>query len=127
MRPGPVALPVAERFAKYVHPEPNSGCWLWVGNAIPHGYGIIRINKPRTQRLAHRVSWQVHRGDIPTGLCVLHRCDNRLCDNPDHLFLGTQRDNLQDMLRKGRDRWSKTTERSQTPEAIRGRLRRAKG
>lgn len=86
-------------------PEPNSGCWLWMNatqsRAKPsHGYGAIRISG-KTVR-AHRVSYEAHKGEIPDGMCVLHRCDNPSCVNPDHLFLGTMADNNNDRDNKGR-------------------------
>lgn len=81
-------------------PEPMSGCWLWTGKTINRGYGTIAVFG--TQWLAHRVGWVLRNGPIPTGLNVCHVCDVRPCVNPDHLFLGTQRDNARDMCRKGR-------------------------
>jgi hypothetical protein len=92
-------LPVATRFAAQHVPVPEAGCWLWVGTTT-RGYGRIRAFGS-TQR-AHRVSWLIHRGPIPSGIGVCHRCDTPSCVNPDHLFLGDQRDNLRDMVRKGR-------------------------
>jgi hypothetical protein len=91
-----------ERFnAKYV-PEPNSGCWLWLGALMPNGYG--RFEMHRFDEYAHRASWILHRGAITDGLYVLHKCDIPSCVNPDHLFLGTQQDNLDDCRMKGRTR-----------------------
>lgn len=83
-------------------PEPNSGCWLWLGPIDPNGYG--RISK-RTFGfiLAHRYAKHEAGNDVK-GVCVLHRCDNPICVNPDHMFLGTNKDNSQDMVRKGRAR-----------------------
>lgn len=73
-----------------------SDCWVWVGAKHKLGYGLTGKGK------AHRVSWEMHCGPIPEGMSVLHRCDVRCCVNPDHLFLGTQADNVHDMMSKGR-------------------------
>ncbi len=81
-------------------PEPNTGCWLWLGLLNPSGYGKFYI-KPK-YRGAHRVMWEQHNGEIPEGIFVLHRCDTPSCVNPSHLFLGTNKDNLLDASRKGR-------------------------
>jgi hypothetical protein len=90
----------AERFWSKVEKTP--GCWLWSAFKNGPGYGWFRVGqKPRQ---AHRVSWELHNGPIPDGLQVLHRCDVRSCVRPDHLFLGTQLDNIADMLAKGRHR-----------------------
>ena len=94
-----------ERFeAKYI-PEPMSGCWLWV--AALHGNGRYGMmwNK-HDYASAHRISWELYRGPIPEDKFVLHKCDLGLCVNPDHLFLGTQTDNMRDMLNKGRGNWA---------------------
>ena len=96
---------IVERFnAKWV-PEVWTGCWLWTGACHLYGYGLIRPG-PATQRPegAHRISWKLHRGEIPEGMSVLHKCDVPGCVNPEHLFLGTIKDNTQDMMRKGRHR-----------------------
>lgn len=92
-----------ERFdAKWI-PEPNSGCWLWEAFTNAGGYGQMTIGKRSDGTiLAHRAAWIIYRGDIPEGLGVLHRCDNPPCVNPDHLFLGTEKDNMQDCSRKNR-------------------------
>ena len=76
------------------------GCIEWTGAANQYGYGR-RQWKGRVVYV-HRLAYEQAHGPIPPGLFVLHRCDNPPCYNPDHLFLGTQRDNLQDMSRKGR-------------------------
>lgn len=92
---------IEERFnSKYV-PEPNSGCWLWLGATDSRGYGQIRFNNKTSQ--AHRVSYMLYNNCILDELCVLHTCDNPICVNPEHLKLGTQQDNLQDMYNKRRN------------------------
>lgn len=89
-----------ERFNAKWTPEPFSGCWLWTAYCTPSGYGSFTLkNWPYR---AHRASWILKYGTIPDGLLVLHKCDTPSCVNPDHLFIGTQSDNLKDAFRKGR-------------------------
>lgn len=89
-----------ERFEQKIMPEPMSGCWLWTASLNDGGYGLFCLDgKDRT---THRVSWRLYRGEIPEGLCVLHKCDTRACVNPDHLFLGTYKDNNNDCVAKKR-------------------------
>ena len=93
-------LSVYERFwAKVVKSE---GCWLWTATRLSgkFAYGIFRIGS--RNQTAHRVAWQLTYGPIPIGMCVLHRCDNPPCVNPQHLFLGTEADNVRDCENKGR-------------------------
>ena len=90
---------LAERFTSKIKIDSDSGCWLWMGSRRG-SYGIIWNNN--TNISVHRASWNIHRGDIPRGMWVLHRCDTPLCVNPDHLFLGTHRDNMIDAAYKGR-------------------------
>ncbi len=83
----------------------SKSCWNWTGGKNEKGYGALRFLGERI--LAHRLSWIIHNGPIPEhdsyhGFCILHRCDNPSCVNPDHLFLGTHQDNMDDMVAKNR-------------------------
>jgi hypothetical protein len=80
----------------------TSACWLWMGAKVPTGYGLFRFNGKPSK--VHRLSFLIHTGVIPDGMSVLHKCDVPSCVNPDHLFLGTQADNIADMRAKGRER-----------------------
>lgn len=87
-----------EGFNKFVIRNEN-GCWGWSG-CVPKipGYGQFRSSMKLFS--AHRASWMINFGEIPKGINVLHKCDNKICSNPDHLFLGTQKDNIFDYLKK---------------------------
>ncbi len=93
-------MSLADRLDFYTIPEPNSGCYLWLGSYHRNGYGQMSWGNRMTT--TNRLSWIAHRGPIIDGLHVLHKCDVRACCNPDHLFLGTHDRNMADMDAKGR-------------------------
>jgi len=102
-------MTVLQRIKRRTIRDP-SGCWIWMG-AISMGYGRITISSNGSKKVkgVHRVMWELTNGPIPKGIFVLHTCDIRHCINPNHLFLGTQLDNMQDMIKKGRKskiRWN---------------------
>lgn len=79
---------------------PESGCWIWMGTTTQKGYGRLMINY-KTIR-AHRLAYEVFKGPIPENILVCHQCDIPTCINPNHLFLGTSNDNIQDIIIKRR-------------------------
>lgn len=94
-------VPWQERFAEKIDKTSSPiGCWLWQSTILRDGYGQMIINGKHNA--AHRLSYELYKGPIPQGMHVLHRCDVYACLNPDHLFLGTHQDNMNDKIAKGR-------------------------
>ncbi len=98
---------LSRRFSKRWILDNASGCHVW-SRSKRNGYGAFEDGSGETY--AHRVAWKLKNGNIPTGMRVLHRCDNPACVNADHLFLGTQSDNMADMTKKGRHGRQKLTD-----------------
>lgn len=97
----------------------ENGCWEWQWSVFKQtGYGQFALDA-KTPVNAHRMSWELVNGTIPSDLSVLHRCDNRKCVNPEHLFLGTQQDNVVDMVKKKRHVGTKGWKASKLQKALR--------
>lgn len=98
-----MAIPrVAERFFAKIERIPGVDCWIWKGMQTSFGYGTLWKVRGKSFYLAHRLSYELHKGPIPKGLFVCHTCDTPYCVNPEHLWLGTAADNSRDMNNKGR-------------------------
>jgi len=92
-------LSLEERLRKHIVFSTKTSCWEWTRHITKWGYGVVKVEGKA--QLAHRISYLVFKGD-PIGMCVLHTCDNPKCINPDHLFLGTNSDNVKDKVSKNR-------------------------
>lgn len=98
------------RFFSGIKKNSITGCWEWSRTKNNFGYGMMGVSTDAI--LVHRYSWMHHYGEIPDGLIVCHKCDNPSCANPEHLFLGTHKDNVHDKISKGRDNYRRKTLRA---------------
>ena len=89
------------RFLKKILIDDKTGCWNWTASGRGVGYGCLKIEGKVVD--SHRVSWMLFQGNIPENMLVCHKCDNVFCINPDHLFLGTHQDNMDDKMSKKRN------------------------
>ena len=112
-----------ERVRRATERDWSSGCWNWLLHKDRIGYGRLKVSMGNRHQFrftaAHRYAWELWIGPIPDGMFVLHKCDNRGCCNPEHLFLGTQADNIRDMHRKGRGPRGYTRPKSAALDAAR--------
>lgn len=95
-----IHLPIDYKFWRHVDKKNNDECWNWTGSKDKKGYGLFSLG--HTTIHTNRMSWILTNGEIPEGLLVCHKCDNPSCVNPNHLFLGANKDNNQDKINKGR-------------------------
>src|SRR6476660_6501286 len=106
--------PTVDRFWAGVD-KSDTGCWNWAKSKTKAGYGTLR-SYDNVLLYAHRFSWELHHGPIPPKLYVCHHCDNPGCVRPDHLFVGTHNDNMQDMLKKGRGSANRNKAKTHCPQ-----------
>lgn len=111
---GRKTYPAQQYIEERIERVPFSGCWVWMGSLV-YGYG--QASRGDKSIRAHRLSYETYKGPVPKGMCVCHTCDNPCCVNPDHLFLGTHKDNAEDKVKKGRQQRGLDLS-SITPEAV---------
>lgn len=95
----------------------SNGCWVWNLTPDKDGYGTLKY-KNKSKFYAHRAAYELAIGPIPEGLLVLHKCDNRLCINPEHLYIGTHEDNMRDVRERNRRKGDKSGNRKLTQEQV---------
>ena len=121
---GQVLSPLWDRFHAKVSPEALTGCWIWTGAVKELGYGVIGLGtREQGTAKAHRVAYTLYKGQIPSGMNVLHDCDNPSCVNPSHLYAGTLSDNMIDCVKRKRqykpdNRGEKSTTRKLSVEQV---------
>lgn len=108
--------PIETRFWSMV--LKSETCWLWKGSVNRKGYGQISTKRGSRPLQTHRLSYELHVGPIPEGKMVLHKCDNPRCVRPDHLFLGTAKENTADMMQKERGHWQKNSPRHKASASL---------
>lgn len=115
---------VAERFWNKVERIPFHGCWEWAGARAKNGYGVAVVGKKWMG--AHRLAWMINGGGMQQGIDICHKCDNRGCVRPSHLFAGSRKDNMEDCVAKGRQRKGVEAGGKLSPSQVR-RVRSLKG
>lgn len=124
-------ISLKDRFWRKVVIKGHDDCWEWTACKITYGYGFFYSGRKwpgdSGMEAAHRVAWRLTHGKIPDGMCVCHKCDNPGCQNPAHLFLGTQKENMRDAKAKGRTA-HKACGHTMNPDLVRAmRLLRERG
>jgi len=119
---GPKVRNILERFEEKVLAENDNGCTIYTGAKYHGGHGAFYMDGKQVH--AHRVAYELYVGEIPKDMCVCHKCDVPSCVNPDHLFLGTQADNMQDKLNKGRQLKGSDIKSSKLDESLVSSIKR---